>query len=101
MLLRDKDRKKLLDIAAQEIKTAVEIWAYGSRVSGRAHDCSDLDLVICTKDKGKLGADEMLRFKQRLADSNIPFLIDVLDWGIIPQSFKDNILANYRVLGVL
>ena len=24
----------------------VEVWAYGSRVSGRSHDASDLDLVL-------------------------------------------------------
>ena len=24
----------------------VEVWAYGSRVSGRSHDGSDLDLVL-------------------------------------------------------
>ena len=33
--------QKLLD----EHLPGVEVWAYGSRVSGRSHDASDLDLA--------------------------------------------------------
>ena len=45
MLLREKDKQRLLQIFAS-VAVPFEVWAYGSRVNGRAHEGSDLDLVI-------------------------------------------------------
>ncbi len=47
MLLREKDKIRLLDIFSTA-NADMEIWAYGSRVNGDAHNGSDLDLVILT-----------------------------------------------------
>ncbi len=41
--LQPKHREALL----REHLPDVEVWAYGSRVNGRSHDGSDLDLVLC------------------------------------------------------
>lgn len=98
MLLINKDKNLLLNILKNSIKTNVEVWVFGSRVSGRAHSGSDLDLVILTKNKAAIDADELEQFKQNLRKSNIPFLIDVLDWNRIPAYFKDNIRKQYEVL---
>jgi len=43
MILRAKDRRQICAIAARIFQEPVEIWAYGSRVDGTAHDASDLD----------------------------------------------------------
>lgn len=56
MLLRDKDREKLITIFSG-VDTAFEVWAYGSRVNGDAHEGSDLDLVIRTPDLRKMPVD--------------------------------------------
>ena len=98
MILRDKDREQLLAIAQRAFETPVEIWAHGSRVDGTAHEASDLDLVVRTKDLRPLDISELSRFKELLTDSTIPILIEVLDWGRIPESFHKNILRNYEVL---
>jgi hypothetical protein len=42
MLIREKDKQTLQDIFAT-IHLPVEVWAYGSRVTGTAHTGSDLD----------------------------------------------------------
>lgn len=47
MLLRDKDRRTLCEIF-ETSPLPIEVWAYGSRVNGTAHDASDLDLVVRT-----------------------------------------------------
>jgi len=52
MLIREKDKLKIIDLASQNIKTSCEIWAFGSRVNGDAHDTSDLDLVIVSAKNG-------------------------------------------------
>lgn len=98
MLLEKEDKKILLEIAQKTLKESIEILAFGSRVNGNAHDCSDLDLVIRKLDNTKLNITELSNFKDVLMNSNIPFLVDVLDWGRIPQSFKDNINKQYEIL---
>ncbi len=98
MLLRQKDKKAIKEIAKLTLKTQSEIWAYGSRVNGDAHDTSDLDLVIVTENKKPLEIDELLDFRENLSKSNIPIIIQVLDWERIPKSFQKNILNNYESL---
>ncbi|MEA3331226.1 MAG: nucleotidyltransferase domain-containing protein [Campylobacterota bacterium] len=98
MLLRKKDKISILNLAKQTLKTPLEIWAYGSRVNGDAHDTSDLDLVVLTESKKKLDIDELINFKEALQNSNIPILIQVLDWNRIPDSFHENIFSKYEVL---
>ncbi len=98
MLLRDKDRDAIISIAQQTFKEPITIWAYGSRVNGQAHDMSDLDLVLISKDNSKININEYIDFKEVLTDSNIPILIQVLDWNRIPHYFHQNILDNYEVL---
>ncbi|HIO95837.1 MAG TPA: nucleotidyltransferase domain-containing protein [Campylobacterales bacterium] len=74
----------------------LKLWAYGSRVNGEAHDTSDLDLVIISKDGQKVDINELISFKEHLQDSNIPILTQVIDWNRVPKNFHENILANYE-----
>lgn len=98
MILRNKDKVSIINIAKKTLKTPLEIWAYGSRVNGDAHDTSDLDLAILTDSKKKLDIEELMNFKNVLQKSNIPILIQVLDFNRVPESFHKNISANYEVL---
>ncbi|HIP21139.1 MAG TPA: nucleotidyltransferase domain-containing protein [Sulfurimonas sp.] len=98
MLLRKKDRDTIIGIAKQTIHTPVRVLAYGSRVSGEAHDTSDLDLVLVTLDEKKINRYELAEFKTHLQDSNIPILTQVLDWQNIPESFHQNILKCHEEL---
>ena len=38
--------RQVLEVLLREHLPDVEVWAYGSRVSGKSHDGSDLDLVL-------------------------------------------------------
>ena len=38
--------RRALEALLQKHLPDVEVWAYGSRVNGRSHDGSDLDLVL-------------------------------------------------------
>ena len=96
MILRNKDKDLIIKIAKEQFTTPVEIWAFGSRVNGDAHDASDLDLVI--KPMKKLLWDDFVTFKDMLQQSNIPILIDILVWDNIPDSFRQNILKEHEVL---
>lgn len=97
MLLRDIDRDRLIDIF-QSIDTQVEVWAYGSRVNGRAHDGSDLDLVVRTHDLSPMSLEQYAMIIDLIHDSLIPILVDVKDWARLPDYFHDEIKKNYEVL---
>lgn len=98
MMLKSEHKKILLSIAGQSIQTPINLWAFGSRVNGDACNGSDLDLVVKTKDETPLDLNEFMQFKEDLQESNIPFLVDVMDWGRIPDTFKENIKKQYEVL---
>lgn len=97
MLLRDKDKQTLLQIFSK-VKIPMEVWAYGSRVTGEAHEGSDLDLVIRSKDLLKFPLDTLSNIKDEIRESNIPILVDLFDWARLPESFYSNILAHHEIL---
>jgi len=76
-----------------------EVWAYGSRVDGTAHDTSDLDLVV--RHPGDLKTRQGAAFselKEAFSESNLPFLVDLLDWARLPPAFWGNITEQHVVL---
>lgn len=67
-----------------------EVWVYGSRIKGLAHDGSDLDLVVH-------GVQDKIAFQDcvdALKDSTLPMLIDIHCWEDLPPEFQQNILKN-------
>lgn len=97
LFLREKDRLQLLAIAQKHLPD-VAIWAYGSRVTGTAHECSDLDIVLRSADLKPIPIEAFMDFVEAVKDSNIPILIDIFDWGRIPESFHNGIMEAYVVL---
>ncbi|MBI1193213.1 MAG: nucleotidyltransferase domain-containing protein [Bacteroidetes bacterium] len=97
MQLRSKDRERLLAIFSA-VNLPFEVWAYGSRVSGEAHEGSDLDLVIRTKDLQKFPIDVYVILQDKIQESSIPIVVELFDWTRLPESFHANIEANHEVL---
>jgi len=71
------------------------IWAYGSRLGGDCHDGSDLDLVVKSFGDKKCSLSGL---KQLLNDSDIPFLIDIQEFDLLPDYFQKEILNKYVVI---
>lgn len=97
MILREKDKEKLLKNFSR-IDFDYEVWAYGSRVSGEAHDGSDLDLVIRSRTLQKMPIDLYLQIKEHIQQSTIPIVVELFDWARLPESFHKNIEAMHEVL---
>ena len=76
----------------------VEVWAYGSRVNGKSHDASDLDLVLRAAEMQEIPLTVLTDFRKALQESSIPFLVEFQDWGRIPEDFHREIERNYVVL---
>ncbi len=62
------------------------VCAFGSRVTGKAGRYSDLDLVVMG-DK-PLGLARLADLKEAFSASNLPFMVDVLDWASTTESFR-------------
>ena len=73
----------------------VEVWAYGSRVNGRSHEGSDLDLVLRRPGLVKIDPSQLAEFNEAVQESTIPFLIEARDWARLPDSFQREIEREY------
>lgn len=75
-----------------------EVWAYGSRVNGEAHEASDLDLVVRNPDDLTRPQKNIADLREAFKESDLPILVDVLDWARLPKSFHERILRRYEIV---
>ena len=73
----------------------VEVWAYGSRVSGSPRRYSDLDLVAFAKPGHSVQADNL---REAFEESDLPIRIDLFLWDELPEYFRRQIRCEYAVL---
>ena len=75
-----------------------EVLAFGSRVNGKNHAGSDLDLVLRDAAAPDQPCGKMGPLREAISDSNIPILVDVHDWATLPPSFRTEIERAHVVL---
>jgi DNA polymerase sigma len=76
-----------------------EVWAYGSRIAGTAHETSDLDLVVRHPTDLKVQQTSAFwELKEAISESNLPFLVELFDWARLPSTFWENIARQHVVL---
>ena len=90
--------RQVLEALLREHLPGVEVWACGSRVSGRSHDGSDLDLVLRGPDLKEIPIDRLGDFEEAVRESTIPFLVDARDWARLPQRFHREIERHHVAL---
>lgn len=95
--LPDAYRAKLLTLLQAHIPTA-EVWAYGSRLKGQAHSASDLDLVVRNPADPSQAQPTLSGLREALSASDLPILVEILDWARIPESFREEIRCAHVVL---
>ena len=93
--LIDLDKKQLgllKKIIRQHIPDKT-VWAYGSRVTWKADEISDLDLTVF-----ECNSTQISSLKEEFEESDLLISVDVMDWESIPEKFKENIKRKYVVL---
>lgn len=75
-----------------------EVVAYGSRVNGNSHDGSDLDLIARNPNDPTKPLAGVPALREAFSESNLPILIDLLDWARIPESFRREIDSSSTVV---
>lgn len=89
LFIESKYLNMLIEIL-EEYCPSCEVYAYGSRINNTAHEGSDLDLTIKKFPKDKY----LFELKEKISNSNIPFLIDLNLFDTLPESFKEEIEKN-------
>lgn len=95
--LAERHRREIASLLRRYVPDA-EVWAYGSRVDGRGHDGSDLDLVLRGAAGQALPLGRLAGLAEALRDSNIPFLVEARDWARLPDNFRREIERKHVVL---
>ena len=95
--LDPKILRELKDILAREASDC-EARIFGSRITGKAKAHSDIDLALVSS--GPMDWRRIEKIKQAFSESNIPFMVDVLDWHSLSDQFKHLIEQRYEVLQV-
>ncbi len=90
--------RAVLEALVREHLPEVEVWAYGSRVHGRSHDGSDLDLVLRGPGLREIPAGNVADFEEAVRESSLPFLVEARDWARLPARFHREIERDHVVL---
>ena len=92
-------RSSELELVRKIIGDAIpdlEVWAFGSRVHRRQlKEFSDLDLVVFPAEDSLLDLGVL---RENLADSDLPFTVDVSDWAQLPDWLQQEILQEHVIL---
>lgn len=79
--LEDKYFQILLSILKE---TNIKFYAFGSRAKGTNHQFSDLDLIY----KESVDKNIIRRIKSLLRESNLPIIVDIIDYNSCSEAFK-------------
>ena len=90
--------RRVLKTLLREHLPNTEVWAYGSRVNGRGHDGSDLDLVLRGPGLKKIALERLMDFEEAVRESTIPILVEARDWARLPERFQREIEREYVVV---
>ncbi len=95
--LKSEDMRQIQFIL-QHIVPRAEVWAYGSRVKGSNHDASDLDLVIRNPSALQKPIEQLTKLREAFRDSDLPLLIDMMDWAYLPENYRAEIEKLHVVI---
>lgn len=92
------DYRRMLEGIFSQYVPDYSVWAFGSRIKGRAHPASDLDLVLKHDHNPEAICKNLGAVRSAIEGSNIPILVDVHDWANLPPHFRSEISNNHVLL---
>jgi type I restriction enzyme S subunit len=98
--MKESDKTILLDILDRLVPAGLEVWAFGSRARWTARETSDLDLVLRNPAQleTRLETGLLDDLKEAFEESDLPFMVDLLDWATVSEKFRKVIERDYVVV---
>ncbi len=82
-----------LGLTPQQVETVksffpsgYNIYLFGSRINGSWREYSDLD--ICIKNTEKTDMSQLSFIREKFANSDLPFTVDIVDYQRCDEAFK-------------
>lgn len=95
--LKPEYLQEIIDILQKHVPEC-EIRVFGSRVNHTAQPYSDLDLALVGPQKIHWQRLEALKYA--FSESNLPIMVDIIDWHALSGDFQKLIKENYEVLAI-
>ena len=93
--ITDKEMKMILDVLNDKAQDC-EVFVFGSRYDGTPKKFSDLDLAFIQKNGERLGLSKQGEIEWAFSESDLPYLVDVVDYHGCHSSFKKIIDAKCK-----
>jgi predicted nucleotidyltransferase len=74
----------------------IPVWAFGSRVTGKAKKFSDLDIALASD--RPTPKDKLWDLRDSFSESDLPFRVDVIDLASVSPEFKSAVMARHVAL---
>ena len=87
--VEDADREFIVRQIAS-LLPKVRIIAFGSRIRGEGKRYSDLDIAL--DDGEPIAMERIAQLRERLAESDLPYLVDLSDLRAIDSDFRQHVL---------
>ena len=71
-----------------------EVWAFGSRVTGKAKPYSDLDLAVISASPLPLAL--LAEIAEAFSESDLPWKVDLVDWATTSERFQQ-VIAEQKL----
>lgn len=71
-----------------------EVYIFGSRVAGKHHPHSDVDILYSSDSNSPLPKGAISKIKERIEESRFPFLVDLVAENELAESYRQNILSS-------
>jgi len=95
--LSTNQKKIVLELAKDIFKSdTIEIFVFGSRAKNTARKYSDLDIAI--KRGEKIPTNQLQTLKYLYSQSDLPFMVDVIDLNAISTEFYQAIQSDLILL---
>ncbi len=91
LTLEDNQLKEVRSIL-ESIVPGISVWAFGSRVTGRAKPFSDLDLALVSANP--VSKDTLWDLQESFSESELPFRVDIIDLAVAPPEIKAAVERN-------
>ena len=91
--IKESEREIISNIVSQYANNC-EVLAFGSRVCGNNKETSDLDLAFVIPDNKKMPIKQWGNIKYAFGESDLPFIVDIVDYNSCEDYFKKIIDKN-------
>jgi len=85
--IASEEMKMILDILSVHAEDC-DVFVFGSRYNQSPKKFSDLDLAFVQKNGEKLGLSRKTKIEWAFSESDLPYLVDVVDYHACDSSFR-------------